>query len=105
MQALVDFRGLFMDVNIGWAGKVHDARVFSNSSCFIKGNRNVLFPYWPRFMSGIDVPLLVLGDSAYPLLPWLMKPYLDNAHTTPQEQIFNYRQSRSRIVVENALED
>ena len=23
MQAAVDFRGLFMDVNIGWPGKVH----------------------------------------------------------------------------------
>ena len=28
MQAMVDFRGLFMDVYIGWPGKVHDARVF-----------------------------------------------------------------------------
>ena len=25
MQAMVDFRGLFMDVYIGWPGKVHDA--------------------------------------------------------------------------------
>ena len=32
MQAVVDFRGLFMDVNIGWPGKVHDARVFVNSN-------------------------------------------------------------------------
>ena len=23
MQGVVDFRGLFMDVNIGWLGKVH----------------------------------------------------------------------------------
>ena len=98
-----DFRGLYMDVNIGWPGKVHDARVFSNSSCFKKGDRNILFPHWPRSMSGIDVPLLVLGDSAYLLLLWLMKPYLENALTTLQEQIFNYRQSRARMVVENAL--
>ena len=26
MQSLVDFQGLFMDVYIGWPGKVHDAR-------------------------------------------------------------------------------
>ena len=27
MQTMVDFRGLFMDVYIGWPGKMHDARV------------------------------------------------------------------------------
>ena len=32
MQAMVDFRGLFMDVYIGWPGKVHDAHFFVNSS-------------------------------------------------------------------------
>ena len=31
MQVMVDFHGLFMDVYIGWPGKVHDARVFVNS--------------------------------------------------------------------------
>lgn len=36
----------------------------------------------------------------YPLLLCLMKPYLENALTTLQEQIFNYRQ---RMVVENAF--
>ena len=34
IQGLVDYRGLFKDVIIGWPGKVHDARVFSNSSYF-----------------------------------------------------------------------
>lgn len=103
IQALVDSHGLFMDVNIGWLGKVHDARVFANSSCFYKGNANALFPQWLQNINGITVPLLILGDSAYPLLPWLMKPYLENEHTTSQEHAFNYRQSRARMVVENAF--
>ena len=38
MQAVVDFRGIFMDVNIGWPGKVHDARVFVNSSFYLKAS-------------------------------------------------------------------
>ena len=49
------------------------------------------------------MPLLVLGDSAYPLLSWLMKPYPDNEALKPQQHHFNYRQSRARMVVENAL--
>ena len=30
MQAMIDFRSLFMDIYIGWPGKVHDGRVFAN---------------------------------------------------------------------------
>lgn len=103
MQALVEFRGIFMDVNIGWPGKVHDARVLANSSCYKKACNGTLLPNWPRRIGGVKVPLLILGDPAYPLLPWLMKPYLDNSGTTSRERNFNYRQSRARIVVENAF--
>ncbi len=55
MQALVDFRGQFMDVYIGWPGKVHDARVFSNSSLYRKGVNGLLFPDdMSRTISGIQ---------------------------------------------------
>ena len=103
MQAIVEFRGLFIDVNIGWPGKVHDARVFANSSCYRKGTNGIMFPNWPRTIGGVSVPLVILGDVAYPLLPWLMKPYLENASTTRQQRNYNYRHSRARMIVENAF--
>ena len=74
-----------MDINIGWPGKVHDARVSANSSLYLKGSNGTLLPNWKHCISGVDVPLLILGDPAYPLLPWLMKPYLENASTTAKE--------------------
>ena len=37
MQAVVDFRGLFMDMYIGWPGKLHDARV-CKFLCVFKAN-------------------------------------------------------------------
>ena len=83
MQALVDYRGIFLDVYIGWPGKVHDARVLANSSLYLKANAHTLLPHMTRTFFGIEVPLLILGDPAYPLLPWLMKPYLENQRTTP----------------------
>ena len=103
MQAVVDFRGIFMDVNIGWPGKVHDARVFVNSTLYQKACSGTMLPDWSRSLGGVSVPLVILGDPAYPLLPWLMKPYLENASSTSQERKFNYRQSRARMVVENAF--
>ena len=48
MQVVVDFRGLFMDIYIGWPGKVHDACVFSNSSLYRKGMGGTLFPDWKK---------------------------------------------------------
>ena len=55
MQGVVDFRGVFMDVYIGWPGKVHDARVFSNSDIYKKGIQSTLFPDWKKDISGVQV--------------------------------------------------
>ena len=49
------------------------------------------------------VPLVILGDPAYPSLQWLMKPYPETSCITTQQKLFNYRQSRARMVVENAF--
>lgn len=92
-----------MDVCIGWPGKVHDARVFTNSSLFAKGRNGQLFPAWARRMGDCNVPLFILGDPAYLLLPWLMKPYTENENTPQDQKMFNYRQSRARMVVENVF--
>lgn len=103
IQGVVDSQGCFIDVNIGWPGKVHDARVLANSTFYHKATSGNLFPDWKRVINGVEVPLLVLGDPAYPLLPWLMKPFTDNGHLTAAERHYNYRQSRTRMVVENAF--
>ena len=60
MQALVDFRGLFMDVYIGWPGKVHDARVFTNSSIYRKGVQGTLLPSWNKLINGVQVTKYIL---------------------------------------------
>ena len=55
VQALVDHLGLFMDVSIGWPGKVHDACVFANSPLFHRGRTSTLFPDWKRTICGVEV--------------------------------------------------
>lgn len=44
---------------------------------------------------------LILGDSAFPLQSWLMKPYT-NAVLSKEQRNFNYRLSRARMVTEGA---
>lgn len=46
---------------------------------------------------------MILGDPAYPALPWMMMPYQETACTTTGQKMFNYRQSRARMVVENSF--
>ena len=56
------------------------------------------------FVCDVQVPLIIHGDPAYPSLPWLLKPYPDNSYTTPTKKLFNYRQRKARMVVENAFD-
>lgn len=52
---------------------------------------------------GEDVPYLVLGDSAYPLQRWLMKGYPHSSSITPEQDSFNVRLNKARVVVEIAF--
>ena len=44
LQGVVNHNGFFMDVYVGWPRRVHDARVFSNSALFKKGQEGTLLP-------------------------------------------------------------
>ena len=54
-------------------------------------------------VNGTDIPLFIVGDSAYPLCDWLMKPFPMGTNLTRAQSSFNYHLSRSRIVVANAF--
>ena len=102
MQGMIDNVGHFTEVYIGWPGRVQDARVFDNSSLYKRGQDSTLFPDWKETINVKEVPLLVLGDPAYPLLSWLMKAFPDNGSLSCQQKTFNYRLSRACVVVEHA---
>ena len=92
----------FLDINVGWPGSAHDARVLPHSSVYEKAESGTLLPSTTRLIAGENVPLYIIGDSAYPLLMWLMKPFPHSSHLSDDKKTYNYRMSRARIVVENA---
>ena len=99
LQAIVDHNYLFTDVYVGWPGSVHDARVLANSSVYEKRNDGKLL--CGPVQDGIR--LFLVGDSAYPLRPWLMKPFPHSGALSAQKKLYNYRICRGRVVVEIAF--
>ena len=60
---------------------------FQIQVCTTKG-RVKLFPDLKGSISGRDIPLVILGDPAYPLLLWLMKAFPNNGHLSREQKIF-----------------
>jgi len=104
LQAVVNSSYKFWNVNIGWAGRVHDARVFANSTIYaLFQSGNLLGNELDRSFNGTTISHFLIGDAAYPLMPWLMKPFRDNGALSGDKKYFNYMLSKSRMVVENAF--
>ena len=103
LQAVVDDDYLFRDVMVGWPGSVHDARVLANSSVYRKANQKEILNTNSIRIRGINVYPFLVGDSAYPLSSWLMKPFPYNTTLTSEKKHYNYIVSRARIVTENAF--
>lgn len=100
--AMVDANYRFVWGSCGFPGNSHDAIIFQSTQLYSVIKEFNFIPQISKEVNGVQVPLIVLGDSAFPLLPWLMKPYT-NAAPTPKQYYFNYRLSRARMVTEGAF--
>lgn len=101
LQAVCDHRYIFWDIEVGWPGRAHDARVYANSSLFQDLSENLLPGITERF-TGVEVPLFIIGDPAYPLSEFLLKAY-PGKELTEDKTHFNYRLSRARMTIENSF--
>lgn len=88
LQAVVDYRGQFLDIFVGTPGRTHDAMVLRLSPIFESAAHLFRGSY-------------LLGDKGYPLLPWLIVPF--KGQGPEHEVIFNEEQAKARVVVEQAF--
>lgn len=83
----VDHNLLFASVYTGWPGSVHDARVLANSSICSECNQGILLQGDPLLTANHTIPIFLVGDSAYPLLRWLIKPLPESPILTNRHQL------------------
>lgn len=104
LQAVVDARYKFLVIDVGGYGKQSDGGTFQASELYraLVGNRLRLPEPSPLPNSNFMAPFVFLADEAYPLLPYLMKPF-SGTNLQPDYDNFNKRLSRARKTVECAF--
>ena len=106
LMAVVDANLQFIMIDIGSYGRNSDGGIFAHSNFgkALTGGKLPLPP--PRILPGAEhlgpMPYVLVGDEAFPLNQNLMRPYPGRGCTEDQ-QVFNYRLSRARRVVENGF--
>ncbi|KAG6539022.1 protein ANTAGONIST OF LIKE HETEROCHROMATIN PROTEIN 1-like [Zingiber officinale] len=91
LQGVVDPDGIFTDVFIGWPGSMADEQVLENSALYQRGNGGMLGgAYW------------IVGGASYPLLDWLLVPYVQGNLTWVQHT-FNERAAAMTAVAREAF--
>ena len=102
--ALVDAEYKFLLVHVGASGSSSDAQIFNRGKLGIRieNGTSGLPPPEPLGPGGPDLHYFLLGDDAFALMPWLVKPY-NRRQLTREERVGNYRISREQRVVENAF--
>ncbi|XP_064487707.1 uncharacterized protein LOC135399901 [Ornithodoros turicata] len=98
LLAVADADYRFILVDIGAQGRLSDGSVFRDSAIGKSFEQSTLD--LPANMS--RWPLCLVGDAAFPLRPYLMRPY-PGRNLTEKKKVFNYRLSRARRCVENAF--
>ena len=102
IQAVADGKGLFLDFAAGYPGSIHDARVYRNSLLYLRANNGDILKEPVERIGITDIQPYLVGDSAYPISPWLMKPYPE-ATRDPGEITFNKELSSARVTIECAF--
>lgn len=103
LQVIVDHEMRFLDIVTGWPGSMTMSRLLKCSG-FYKLCENGKRLNGPCKLSAErgEIREFIVGDSAYPLLPWLMIPYTGKGLAAPMA-IFNEKHKDVNLLATRAL--
>lgn len=106
LLALVDANYRFLVTQCGDFGRTSDGGVFRNSALRRGLENNTLHVPPPTPLPDAEflgeVPHVVVADAAFPLKPFLLKPF-GGRNLSRDRATYNYRLSRARMTVEKAF--
>lgn len=97
IQVVVNGQKLFLDFACSYPGSMHDARVLRRSSIFRRAEGGDILIAPTVNINGNEIGPYLVGDSAYPLSPWLMKPYPEGTRDRAEIK-FNKELSSARVL-------
>ncbi|KAM3345319.1 protein ALP1-like [Capsicum galapagoense] len=103
LQAIVDPDMRFLDVLAGWPGSLSDSEVLKSSRFFELAEEGKRLS-GEKFKLSNDRELreYIVGDSGFPLLPWVLTPYTGRKLSDHQVD-YNKRHFATRKVAQRAL--
>ncbi|XP_055954830.1 uncharacterized protein LOC130010792 [Patella vulgata] len=103
-MAVTDATYKFLYVDVGAEGGASDGGTWSNCSVLDAVEENRAGVPQPEPLPNDDqpVPYHFVGDDAFALRTWMMKPFSHRSQVL-RERIYSYRLSRARRVVENSF--
>jgi len=105
LLAICDANYKFLVVDIGAEGRQSDGGIFKKSfigQTLINGEAD-LPPSKQICEDGPVLPHVLIGDEAFPLTTYMMRPYPGRGGLNIDKRIFNYRLSRARRVIESTF--
>ncbi|XP_042507508.1 protein ALP1-like [Macadamia integrifolia] len=90
VQGVVDQKGLFTDVCIGWPGSLPDDQVLEKSALYQRASGGLLKGVW------------IVGSSGYPLMDWVLVPYT-HQHLTWTQHAFNEKIGEIQRIAKDAF--
>uniref|UniRef100_A0A182S9P4 DDE Tnp4 domain-containing protein n=1 Tax=Anopheles maculatus TaxID=74869 RepID=A0A182S9P4_9DIPT len=101
LQVVVDRNGRFVDVSCEHPGHMNPADMLINSTLY---QRMEQLEATTETVANSNVLPFLLGDSKYPLLPWLITPYTTGECMTTPERSFNVYAAKGRSCIDKAFD-
>ena len=87
---------------VGAPGSTHDARLLKSASIYSDIINGLVIPDRKMALGNFgEIPLVTIGDGAFPRFSWHIKSYNENT-TDKQQKYFNKWLCGARVVTENA---